>query len=356
MVDHVEEYKKIRPTYERFSERLSDLILTLLADSKIKIHAIENRTKDIDSFQQKILKPEKQYIDPLRQITDLCGIRVIVYYVDDLERVRELLEKEFTVDYDNSSDRGSLLKPNEFGYRSHHYIVNLSDNRSGLPEWHTFSNLKAEIQVRTVLQHAWAAISHALQYKNKEEVPTELARKLFRVSGLLELADEEFTGIKRRSVEISTNAATSLSAGNLEIALNGNSLEQYIDTSKTAEEITKLAIEAGFEFPEDEDYDSTEDAEDPLSGLAWACKHAGITSISKLDEICRQDLKSVSKFLKRLKEVDGGRWLGTKPWYVQLAVMFVCSDCFNVRMLVKNHWGKEIAEKVIKTIAVEKIA
>ncbi|GFO66333.1 hypothetical protein GMPD_42520 [Geomonas paludis] len=354
MIDYAEDYRKKRPTYEHYTARLSELIKTLLVGYKIKIHAIESRTKEVESFQQKMLKPEKKYNDPIHQITDLCGIRVIVYYVDDLMRVGDLLEKEFVVDLDNSSDRGSLLKPNEFGYRSHHYIISLKESRSSLPEWQTFSSIKAEIQVRTVLQHAWAAISHALQYKNNEEVPIELARKLFRVSGLLELADEEFTGIKKRGTEISANVATALSAGNLEITVDGDSLKQYIEASEVGAKITQLALNAGFQFPDEEVYDSLDDTEDPFSGLAWACNQAGISSISKLDEVCSKDLDSLSKFFRRLIIANDTQWYGTKPWFVQLAVMFACPKSFNAKVLLKKGWGKDVVANVIDSMSLKK--
>lgn len=354
MIDYVEVYKKIRPTYERFSERLSDLILTLLAESKIRIHAIEKRAKDVDSFQQKLQKPEKQYDDPLQQITDLCGIRIIVYYVDDLEFVKGLLEKEFTVDVDNSSDRGALLKPNEFGYRSHHYIISLSNNRSELPEWHAFGDIKAEIQVRTVLQHAWASISHALQYKNSEEVPAELSRKLFRVSGLLELADEEFTDIKRHSIEISTNVAQSLGAGNLKIEINGNSLRQYLEKNEVPKKITAIAIKSGFELPEEEDSDELDDIDDDFSDLVWTCSRAGIVAISELNEICINNQEAISKLFKHLIAEDKGRWFGQTPFFIKLLIMYAYPDCFDVKLLVKRRWDKDIAQRVIAAISAQK--
>jgi hypothetical protein len=53
------------------------------------------------------------------------------------------------------------------------------------------------VQVRTVLQHAWASISHALQYKQEDDIPRALRRRLARISALLEVADEEFAELNR---------------------------------------------------------------------------------------------------------------------------------------------------------------
>ena len=79
-----------------------------------------------------------------------------------------------------------------------HYIVNLNQKRFDLEEWKQYKELIAEIQVRTILQHSWAAISHELVYKRKEEMPSQLERKLFRLAGLFELADEQFEELKSK--------------------------------------------------------------------------------------------------------------------------------------------------------------
>lgn len=54
------------------------------------------------------------------------------------------------------------------------------------------SGLKAEVQVRTVTQHVWAAASHVLQYKQEASVPLPVRRSIYRVSALLETVDLEF--------------------------------------------------------------------------------------------------------------------------------------------------------------------
>lgn len=344
-----EEYRRLRPNYEIFCERLANLIEMLLREAGIKVHAIERRAKEVESFQQKLQKPEKYYTDPLRQITDLCGIRVIAYYLDDLERIGKLLEQEFDLDKLNSSDRGALLKPNEFGYHSHHYVVKLSHVRSELSEWRALSNICAEIQVRTVLQHAWAAISHALQYKAKANVPAELSRKLYRVSGLLELADEEFTEISNLNKNISRSVAISINEGNLSIDINRTSIIQYIDKSEEAKTITQLAIKAGFRLWTESDIEENE--YDPISEITWACKRAGLKTISELDDLTKRNQSLLSTYFHKLiisaeaKDLDN--WGGPSPWFIALTVFLFKIECFDQPTLVTHGWNDALAKIVI---------
>jgi putative GTP pyrophosphokinase len=178
-----EAYLLVRPLYQRFADRLADLLGSLLLEAAVRVHTIDHRAKDVESFLQKASRPEKNYKDPLKDITDLAGVRVIAYHIDDLIRIGALIRQEFIVDDEQSSDRGAILKPNEFGYRSHHFVVKLTDRRSNLSEWKPLADLVAEIQARTVLQHAWAAISHGAQYKSRADLPPALSRRMFRVSG-----------------------------------------------------------------------------------------------------------------------------------------------------------------------------
>jgi ppGpp synthetase/RelA/SpoT-type nucleotidyltranferase len=96
-----------------------------------------------------------------------------------------MIEEEFTIDKDNSLDKRKELRSNEFGYLSVHYVVSLSPARAALGEYKNYASLRAEIQVRTVLQHAWAAVDHRLRYKSETDAPEHLRRRLFLLSGLL---------------------------------------------------------------------------------------------------------------------------------------------------------------------------
>ena len=189
-------FREQRPLYCGYTERMADLIRALLADYGIRVQTVECRTKAEDAFVEKVYREGKAYGDPLAEITDISGIRVIAYYTRDVEDIAEILGREFLVDSDNTVDKSEVLGEDRFGYQSIHYIVQLTAERAELTEWHRFAGLKAEVQLRTVLQHAWAAINHSLTYKSQDDVPSPLRRRLHRISALLEAADAEFEDLK----------------------------------------------------------------------------------------------------------------------------------------------------------------
>ena len=251
MEPFINEYQLIRPLYEDYSERLRILLKSLIDENHIKYHLIESRTKSLESFKEKLLRKEPKYSNPIEEMTDLSGIRIIVYYIDDVEKIEKIIKEEFIIDEQNSIDKRTLLKTNEFGYQSVHYVISLSKDRQKLPEWKKYSKFKAEIQIRTVLQHSWASISHELEYKTKFEIPSTLKRKLFRLASLIELADEEFKTARDQHIDLQKIILKGPTFGidkNIEVIkeINLLTLKNYLNESETVKIITQKAIQAGF--------------------------------------------------------------------------------------------------------------
>jgi len=192
----VEKFKRQWDTFSLFTKKLKALIEEMLQSEGLKFHKIEARTKDVDSFEQKILNPDKEYKEPIKEVQDLAAIRVIVNYTDEVEIVSNLLKKEFEVIYHEIGHQPEEQDPDRFGYVSDHYNLKLSDGRGSLFDWEPYKEIVFEVQIRTILQHGWASISHALKYKDKHDVPIPVQRRLNRLSGLLELADEQFLAIR----------------------------------------------------------------------------------------------------------------------------------------------------------------
>lgn len=192
--DIVAAYAKRRPSYEALTAKLTVLLRDLI-DLR-SIHAtVESRTKSVDSFAAKIVRDGKRYADPMNDITDLCGLRVVTRTTLDVEAVLRLLQDEFEIDSAHSVDKAEAFDPTHFGYISQHVIVRLAKPRSLISEWLPFARHAAEIQVRTFAQHAWANISRALEYTREEDIPKPLRRRLHRLSALFELADDELRAI-----------------------------------------------------------------------------------------------------------------------------------------------------------------
>ncbi|AKU93773.1 hypothetical protein AKJ09_00437 [Labilithrix luteola] len=220
----LEEYDALLPSLRRHGDRLVDELRVLLAaDPTLKVHSVTVRLKSRESLARKLARPDKSYSD-LWAITDLLGLRVITYFEDAVDRVGNLLEARMPVDFGHSTDK-RRREPTEFGYRSLHYVCSMgAATPTELPERARF-----EIQVRTVLEHAWAEIEHDLGYKATEEVPAPTRRRLNRLAGLLELADQEFVAIRRELDSYARALPAQIEAGGDSVQLDRFSLAALLD-------------------------------------------------------------------------------------------------------------------------------
>ncbi|HLO04053.1 MAG TPA: RelA/SpoT domain-containing protein [Symbiobacteriaceae bacterium] len=188
----VREFESEQPVYYAFGRKLVELLQEALGE--IHLHSIYFRVKDLERLNEKIVRHGKHY-ETLMDVTDLLGIRVVTYFADDIDRVVEVIDEEFAVDQSRSVDKRSTTEADRFGYISVHKVVQLSEARTQLAEYKRFEGLFAEIQIRSILQHAWAEIEHDLGYL-ADEMPAHLRRKFSILSGMLELVDEEFKRLR----------------------------------------------------------------------------------------------------------------------------------------------------------------
>ncbi|WP_439937034.1 GTP pyrophosphokinase [Nocardia sp. N13] len=176
------------------------LIRTLLDDAGIDYLSVTGRTKSVASFAAKANRVEGAgllYPDPLEQITDQIGVRVITYVHSDVAAVAELLADELTV-LDDRDLGEETARSGRFGYASRHLLVQVPDDE---PAGHEeLAGERASVQVRTVLQHAWAEFEHDIRYKGNvpEDAAADLDRRFTLAAGLIELADREFATIRER--------------------------------------------------------------------------------------------------------------------------------------------------------------
>lgn len=209
----VEDYRQIKPVYEALARGLTAVLER--ATSGLGLHCIvQARAKTITSFAEKALRPGKRYTDPLRDLTDLCGARVIAHTLDDVAAICRFIEEHFTISWPDSGDKLEGLAASEFGYLSRHYVVTFRPGvfpvelvPAGLVE----RGLKAEVQVRTVLQHAWADVHHELGYKNQFPLPRPYRRRFARLAAVLEEADREFQAISQGLEEYASSYGAYLS-------------------------------------------------------------------------------------------------------------------------------------------------
>jgi len=204
----VQSYAAGRPAVQRATERYVELITSLLDEAGINYLTVTGRAKSVESFAEKAARTtdgRPVYTDPLHQITDQIGVRVIAYLVSDVAAVVELLADQLTVLVDR--DMGlKTAQEGRFGYNSRHVLVELDEAHAREPELADLAGRTASVQVRTVLQHAWAEFEHDIRYKGTvpEEYAPDLDRRFTLAAGLLDLADREFSAIRDRLQESMT--------------------------------------------------------------------------------------------------------------------------------------------------------
>jgi ppGpp synthetase/RelA/SpoT-type nucleotidyltranferase len=189
----VARYRDRRAVYEKLAGTLQE-ILEAAAARHAPGAVVQARAKTIASFAEKILR-KGTYDDPIRQLTDLAGARVVAYTQAHVDAVCRLIEglPGIVIDRENSLDARSRLATGEFGYRAVHYVVSLPDAEIlGVGVAPEVRGLRAEIQICTMLQHVWAFVSHDHIYKTRLRVPESLSREISGVAALLEICDARF--------------------------------------------------------------------------------------------------------------------------------------------------------------------
>lgn len=288
--DWAAEYRRMRERYVAFTAALLHDLEMLLDGSSVTIAQIEARTKAVDSFAEKIERKDK-YEDPLVEITDLSALRVIVHDPAGIQHVGELIRDEFAIDEENSVSRGADTDPDRFGYRAEHYVIRLKPEQLALAAWSQFADYTAEVQVRTVMQHAWAAVDHKIRYKGSD-LPEDLERRLYRLNALLELADEQFAMLQTRSTERSESYAESVAQGDLNVDLDALSLAAYIEKSKVDRRWADAALKLGYSRP-------TVDCMDPAAVLE-TMRAADMRNLTDLQEVLQSAERWGEKALVRI--------------------------------------------------------
>jgi ppGpp synthetase/RelA/SpoT-type nucleotidyltranferase len=185
-------FNALREKYEKLGNNLETALRLMISNKKIDFLNISYRIKNYESFIEKIER--KKYKNPFEQVKDICGLRIICYYLSDIDKISKIINEEF--DVLSSVSKKDKLEADRFGYLSDQFVVKIKDKWFEAPEWRGLNNLEAEIQVRTVSMHAWGEIEHKLAYKKKEHVPEMFRRKLYRLSALFEMADEQFENLR----------------------------------------------------------------------------------------------------------------------------------------------------------------
>lgn len=285
----------VRERAERFAPQLHQLIGQLLGVYKINVAQLQYRVKDLDSIDRKW---EIHAYSRPDQLTDLIGVRIVTFYEDEVLAVSEMIRREFLIDSTNSGNKWVDRLPEEFGYRSEHLVASLGSPRSEQAEWRPFNDLKFEFQVRSELQHAWASVSHKLDYKAPSSVPNEIRRRLFRLSALLELADQEFVLIRNEIRKVVDEFRNDIGNGRLDIPLNQISLAEFLAAKVDLGHWEQVGEKAGMAVSSDRMRSRPDPSGVEVERLLRILRAIGITRVIEVDKLI-ESLKGDSiKFLK----------------------------------------------------------
>ena len=224
----LEEYRENLPSFRKMKQVVLDRLDTCLKENNILVTGLEGRVKEEASLAGKLELKGKKYRD-LSSITDIVGVRVICFYKEDVDKVSALVDQLFNVDWENSVDKRKQLGKDTFGYMSLHYICRIPESLFSDPAHPEINEFRFEVQMRTALQHVWASMNHDTGYKSGVEVPPEHLRSLTRLAGLMELADEEFSRIRKEITDYRRKAEQLVKDGSFdEVSLNGDTWRNYL--------------------------------------------------------------------------------------------------------------------------------
>lgn len=173
--------EQYRVRYEKYLVSMAKVLEDHVRDNLSGIPRIDRvtaRAKGVDSFvskAEKELDGKKKYLDPISQIQDQIGVRIVTFYLDDIE----LIKKEIEGYYRKIESKNIVPdSDSEFGYFGVHYVLvipnDLVDDNidEGLiPDFF-------ELQIKTVFQHAWGEAEHDLGYKPGVALKSEQKRKI----------------------------------------------------------------------------------------------------------------------------------------------------------------------------------
>lgn len=214
----LEEYQSNLQRFREVEQTVKQKLSDTFREAGLLVAAIESRVKAYDSLAGKLELKGQKY-KSLADITDILGLRVITFYIDDVDKVASAVEKLFEIDWENTIDKRKIHEIDSFGYLSLHYICSVP----GFP-------YRFEIQMRTLLQHAWANMDHDTGYKSGVEIPKRYLRNMSRLAGMLELVDDEFSKIRIELTDYRRKVQSLVRSGNLdEVPLDGDTFRSYLE-------------------------------------------------------------------------------------------------------------------------------
>ena len=334
--------------YEEYASRIRNLMQDLVELEGVEFYAIEGWAKPPAELLRLLSSLEE---NDLAEV-DLVTIRVLLRFPEDVLRIEEVVKSEFEIDSERSVPSSGLEDPYRFGYPAVVYILALSSSRGNLREWAKYKNLNFRLELRTMLQEAWATISPRVNQTVGSISEKKLTRELVLLAALLEKADQGFLTLKR---EISEEAllippkANSASKNSQETQiLNAEKIftdeelyAMFRDNANLLGEWNAAAIEAGFpEFTPSADY-----LRESFGYLCAILRASGIDTLSEVNKFL-DDMKEGSKGSRQLRVIHESFKNERKNWRVDpFSALF---------LLVLNFKWEDLKEKDLVALKIKR--
>lgn len=283
------EFEQRQDLLEEVCMKTKNLIEDCLKDAQLRYQSVQARVKKREKLRAKYLDPGKNYTK-LDDITDQAGLRVITYYDDELDRVVEVIKREFAVIPEKSVDK-RVMEPNKFGYRAINLVCAHSQKRKSDVQFKKQANLTFEIQATSVLGHAWSEIEHEW-YDLKETYPPYIKRRFSRLAALFELAESEFVNLREQRTSYKRSVGVQVEAELPNVPVDAVSLKAFASqepvVARVDERISKV-----LERPLSEATDSASER------WAKAARAVGLTTVPMLRESLKKHEMAISEYVRR---------------------------------------------------------
>ena len=163
-------------------------------DMYCPIDHVHGRVKSVPSILDKLQKKDIPFEEVEKQVEDIAGIRIICQFVEDIDKVANLLLGR--TDFELKSEKDYLRNPKSSGYRSYHLIVYYTVNTLLGPK-----KLQVELQIRTMAMDFWATIEHSLQYKYRNYMPEHIQHRLMNAADAILALDNEMSQVRHEIMD-----------------------------------------------------------------------------------------------------------------------------------------------------------
>lgn len=193
----VEESRFQEQTLKEAAQAIRNTIVGRLHDDGLNHHDVQCRVKSAQSAAEKMSRRDEfgnlKYPGGLERLDDLIGVRVILYVESDIDAVAIALSSQFTC-HDDEDKTAMIRKNGGIGYAGRHLTLEVPA-KNPPTNCREYAGYRFEVQIRTVLQHAWAEFEHDIRFKGTSGDNAEISRAFTMASTLIELADQQFVNI-----------------------------------------------------------------------------------------------------------------------------------------------------------------